>query len=101
MGSSVMKSPSLQNYVACCLATVCCVLAPTATLAAESALLKDLPTPTVAAKRAGRLLTLSCELRNADGSQYRPKNQDDYNNPPRFAVYQGDQMIGSGAFEYG
>jgi hypothetical protein len=55
-------------------------------------------TPTVTAKRTGRLLVLDCVIGSENGWKYRPS---DRNNPPQFAVYQGDQQIGSGTFEYG
>jgi hypothetical protein len=54
--------------------------------------------PTVGVKRAGRLLRLDYLLLDADGRRYRGGNAKD---PPRFAVYQGENKIASGAFEYG
>jgi hypothetical protein len=41
---------------------------------------------------------LNCDLRDATGRQYQPN---DRANPPQFAVYQGDTLVGSGTFEYG
>lgn len=82
------------NLAGRCIAMACWLLLPTMAPAAELAP----PTTTVTAERAGRLLTLGCELRNADGSEYHPENRE---NPPQFAVYQGDTLIGSGSFEYG
>ena len=68
------------------------LLVPAAAFAAEP------PTPVVTAERAGRLLTLSCELRGADGRKHHPNGSD---TPPQFAVYQGERLVGSGSFEYG
>jgi hypothetical protein len=56
------------------------------------------PNPTLTVKRAGRLLTLDCQLLDANGQKSR---NPDRNRPPTFAVYQGDQLVGSGTFEYG
>jgi hypothetical protein len=54
--------------------------------------------PSVSMQRAGRLLKLDYQLLDADGRTYRGG---DAKNPPRFAVYQGENKIASGAFEYG
>jgi hypothetical protein len=55
-------------------------------------------TPTVKVKRSGRLLTFDYQLLDADGRNYTDRSR---SHPPKFAVYQGDQQIGSGTFEYG
>jgi hypothetical protein len=54
--------------------------------------------PGVSAKRAGRLLKLDYRLLDADGRKYLNELRE---NPPRFAVYQGENKIASGSFEYG
>jgi len=54
--------------------------------------------PHVTAKRQGRLLTLDCEVRDDDGRKYTNAG---HINPPRFTIYQADQEIASGTFEYG
>jgi hypothetical protein len=56
-------------------------------------------TSSVTAQRSGRLLKLNYQLLDGDGRKYRGKG--DRAHPPQFAVYQGDQQIGSGSFEYG
>ena len=56
------------------------------------------PHPSLTVKRAGRLLTLDYQLLDADGQKFR---NPDRNHPPRFTVYQGDRLVGSGTFEYG
>ena len=55
-------------------------------------------TPSVTAKRTGRLLELSYQLLDGDGHVY---SSNDRSEPPRFAIYKGDALVGSGAFEYG
>lgn len=92
---------SLKSHVVWCLAAIFWLIAPAGAGAAQPLLPQGPPTPKVSAKRSGRLLTLGCELHNADGSKYLPKNAEEYGNPPRFAIYQGDRLIGSGSFEYG
>jgi hypothetical protein len=54
--------------------------------------------PTVTAKRRGRLLVLGCQLRDAEGRKYFAG---DRTNPPQFTIYQGDREIASDSFEYG
>jgi hypothetical protein len=54
-------------------------------------------TPQLEASRQGRVLELDYALVDAGGGEYRPEDAD----PPRFTVYNGDQVVGSGAFEYG
>jgi hypothetical protein len=54
--------------------------------------------PSVTVKREGRLLKLDYRLLKADG---QPSINSDRSHPPEFAVYQGDEKIGSGKFEYG
>jgi hypothetical protein len=88
------KSRFTSNWIGRCI-LASWLLLPTMIFAAES---KDPPTPTVTAKRAGRLLVLNCDLRDANGRKYQPN---DRANPPQFAVYQGDTLVGSGTFEYG
>ena len=56
---------------------------------------------TVKAKRRGDVLTLNYELQDAAGRMYfrdpRPGDAD----RPSFTIFQGDNQIGSGRFEYG
>ena len=54
--------------------------------------------PTVTADRLGGALWLSYRLEDADGRWYVREKAD---KPPRFAVYQGDRIIGSDTFEFG
>ena len=91
------KLQSMGNLASRCMVAACWLLLPTLVWAVEPATPQVLPAPMVTAQRAGRLLVLRCELRNADGSQYR----ENYEYPPQFVVYQGDELIGSGSFEYG
>jgi hypothetical protein len=49
-------------------------------------------------KREGRLLSLKHELTDVAGCEYVAS---DRSNPPGFAVYRGEELIGSGRFEYG
>ena len=49
-------------------------------------------------KRAGRLLTLDCQRLGTNGQRAPNPDRD---HPPKFAVYQGDRLVGSGTFEYG
>ena len=91
------KLRSMGNYTGWCMAIVCWLLLPTLAQAIEPTTPQVLPAPMVTAQREGRLLVLRCELRNADGSQYRENRE----YPPQFVVYQGDELIGSGSFEYG
>jgi hypothetical protein len=59
-------------------------------------------TLSVVVKREGRLLNLDCQLLDANGRKYQdPDNSTDRTTPPEFAIYQGDQKINSGSFEYG
>ncbi len=53
---------------------------------------------TVSVKRAGRLLKLDYKLCDAEGRKYFNYQR---TTTPQFAIYQGEQLIGSGAFEYG
>lgn len=53
---------------------------------------------TVRAQRQGRVLALDYELAGTGGEKYRAGNRGE---PPRFAVYKGDEEIASGRFEYG
>ena len=59
--------------------------------------------PSVTVKRAGRLLTLDYQLLDGDGRKYRRSGPlvTDESLKPKFAVYQGDRLVGSGSFEYG
>jgi hypothetical protein len=57
--------------------------------------------PTVAVKRAGRLLKLDYQLLDGDGRSYRKGDNSDRAHPPQFTIYQGDRKTGSGTFEYG
>ena len=52
----------------------------------------------LAVKRDGRLLKLDYQLCDAGERNY---SNSDRSNPPEFAVYQGDEKIGSGKFAYG
>lgn len=54
--------------------------------------------PSVKVTRQGRLLMMSYQLLDAGGRGYSNQNR---TNPPRFAVFQDGQEIGSGSFEYG
>jgi len=56
------------------------------------------PTSSVTVKRAGRLMMMDYKLLDANGQKSR---NPDRTHPPRFAVYQGDRLVGSGTFEYG
>ncbi|HYG36219.1 MAG TPA: hypothetical protein VEC99_15615 [Clostridia bacterium] len=49
--------------------------------------------------RRGNNLVLQYQLLGAGGETYAPMR--DHQNPPQFAVYQGDKKIGSGKFEFG
>jgi hypothetical protein len=55
-------------------------------------------TPKVTVKREGRLLRLDYQLLDAKGRNCAGAYR---NHPPEFAVYQGDEKIGSGKFAYG
>jgi len=55
-------------------------------------------TSTVTAKRRGSVLKLDYALVDAAGSKYSPRQRDQR---PWFKVYQRDQEIGSGSFDYG
>ena len=55
-------------------------------------------TPNVEVSRQGRILQLSYELLDANGREYVGSDRSD---PPRFTVYSGDRVVGSGDFEYG
>lgn len=55
-------------------------------------------TPGVTVKRQGRMLTMDYQLLDAEGRKYINRAN---TNPPRFDIYQGDQKIASGSFEYG
>lgn len=68
---------------------------PPATLTAGGPL-----TNIVTLTRWGRSLVLNQRLVGAGGTTYRFPNRD-RRQPPRFTVYQGDQQLGSGQFEYG
>ncbi len=58
--------------------------------------------PTVSTTRGGRYIGLSYELRDAEGHTYGRQNvEGSAGRPPRFTVYLGDRVVGSGAFEYG
>jgi hypothetical protein len=52
----------------------------------------------VQVKRQGRLLVMSYELLGIGGEQYARQSRD---NPPKFAIYKGQEKIGDGSFEYG
>jgi hypothetical protein len=52
----------------------------------------------VQVKRQGRLLVMSYELLGIGGEQYARQSRD---NPPKFAIYKGQEEIGDGSFEYG
>ena len=56
------------------------------------------PEATLTAARSGRTLTLACELSDSDGWLYRAEGDAA---APQFAVYCGDEKIGSGSFKYG
>lgn len=56
------------------------------------------PMPSLAVKRAGRLLKMDCQLLDTRGEPRRTTQRD---NPPKWAVYRGDELIASGLFEYG
>jgi hypothetical protein len=56
-------------------------------------------TTKVSVQRAGRLLTLDCELVDAAGRRYTPR--DHTTAPPQFKIVKNGQTIGSGSFEYG
>jgi hypothetical protein len=59
-------------------------------------------THSVVAKRTGRLLNLNYQLLDGDGRKYRnDRLGGDRDKPPQFAIYQGDEKIGAGSFEYG
>lgn len=53
---------------------------------------------TVRVDRRGSILVFNYELVGAGGEKYRGGNRGE---PPRFAVYKGDEEIASGRFEYG
>jgi hypothetical protein len=55
-------------------------------------------TPSVTVKRHGRLLTMDYQLLDSTGRKYLNQGR---TNPPQYAIYQGDQKIASGQFEYG
>ena len=55
-------------------------------------------TPSVSVKRVGRFLKLDYQLLDANGRKY---TVDARSSQPQFTIYQGDQKIGSGSFEYG
>jgi hypothetical protein len=57
-------------------------------------------TNTVALSRRGNYLVLNYRLIGAGGENYQLGARD-LNNPPRFAIYQGDTRIASGKFEFG
>ena len=52
----------------------------------------------VETSRLGRTLTLDYELNDAGGRKYLDRERSAL---PTFAVYEGDEEIGSGSFEYG
>ncbi|MCX6923214.1 MAG: hypothetical protein NT154_08405, partial [Verrucomicrobia bacterium] len=54
----------------------------------------------VALDRAGRKLSMSYQLKGADGGLYRLA-QEDRNRPPEFTVYHGGKKALSGKFEFG
>ena len=54
--------------------------------------------PSVTVNREGRLLKMDYQLLDGNGREY---HSSEYDNPPTFIVYRGDQQIGSGTFEYG
>lgn len=53
---------------------------------------------TVRVQRRGSILVFNYELVGAGGEKYRGGNR---GQPPRFAVYKGDEEIASGKFEFG
>jgi hypothetical protein len=55
-------------------------------------------TQSITAKRTGRLLELGYQLLDGDGHAYDTRDRD---RPPQFAIYKGEELVGSGAFEYG
>jgi hypothetical protein len=56
-------------------------------------------TSTVTVKgRRGSVLMLDYAMVDAGGWQYFPRGRDD---PPRFNIYRGDELVGSGSFKYG
>jgi hypothetical protein len=57
-------------------------------------------TNSVAVSRSGRHLVLDYKLIGADGSSYSLRN-DDRQNPPEFAIYQGTKKVFSGKFAFG
>ncbi|MBN1588282.1 MAG: hypothetical protein JW888_02080 [Pirellulales bacterium] len=59
--------------------------------------------PTARVTRQGSFLDLEYDLVDGEGRSYRLSSEiaPGYPQPPRFAVYQGDEKIGSGSFEYG
>lgn len=54
--------------------------------------------PRALAIRQGRTLRIAYELHDADGRMYVARGA---KNPPRFVIFSGGQVIGSGSFEYG
>ncbi len=54
--------------------------------------------PGVEATRRGRLLDLNYRLTDVEGRVCRSGRQRE---PPKFAIFQGDQQIAAGSFEYG
>ena len=57
-------------------------------------------TNSVTVTRRGNLLVFDYRLLGAGGDTYQ-LGTTDYSKPPQFAVYQGDQKIASGNFEFG
>jgi hypothetical protein len=56
-------------------------------------------TNSVMIQRRGQSLVLHYRLLGAGGETYRPTSRD--GQPPRFAIYRGDRLLESGAFEFG
>ena len=58
--------------------------------------------PSVTAKRQGEFIHMNYDTVDGAGRSYQWSRQHlSRSSPPTFTVYSGDEVIGSGSFEYG